>query len=566
MIQDQPAGSGGGAIEAVIETLHGIAAPNVAARRLAALLPDSIAAHHRLRPPPGLDQNPADFARTLASLAEPVQTGNAADRSDALSRLGLSGLRGRLRRAEETSAAALEAQLALIDASNGRLNAVLWQAREQAREQAASADAAYADARRRGWRLAWAETDGPPALLGVPLAHKDIFGIGGMPQTAGSAYWRHHVARATATVIDRLHRAGSITFAGLHMADFAQNPTGQNAAYGDAINPWNAARITGGSSSGSGVAIAAGYTTAALGTDTGGSIRLPAACCGVTGLKPTFGLVSRAGVVPLCASLDCVGPLARTALDCAIILDLIAGPDPEDPTAAARRPDQYEAALTGDIAGLRVGVPRTGPLLPADTEAAAAFDAAAAMLRACGAVIVPVDIPFLDEIVTYGGTVARAEAAALHARWMTEAPDRFVPHVAARLFPGYAVPATFYIEAIQQRPPLLRAFCQSVFAPVDVLALPTLPGCAPTRAETDMDSFRPGTEAAFFAVGDNVRSFNYLGLPALSLPIGRDSGNTPLGLQLVGRPFAEATLLRVADSIQREAGAPPLPAAAGPHP
>ena len=180
-------------------------------------------------------------------------------------------------------------------------------------------------------------------------------------------------------------------------------------------------------------------------------------------------------------------------------------------------------------------------------------------MRALGAHLVPLPKLPLEAAITYGGTIARAEAAALHEAWMRISPRRFVPHVAARLYPGYAIPATFYIEAVQRRSAVLRRFCADVFAAVDVLATPTLRGPVPTRAETDMDAGAIDAERRFFWVGDNVRPFNYLGLPALSLPCGFDRNHMPIGLQLIGRPFAEPRLLRIADAYQRATGLPEQP-------
>ena len=541
-------------IEAQIAAWHEIAPPNPPARRLAAQLIASRDAHDAARPPTDHRGTVSDFAASLATLAPPPRhpasrhpaSRHSAPRRTASAEVGLAALRDRLRAGEITARAALEAQFARIDATPGAAGALLWQMRAAARAAADAAD------RHR------AANQPLPPLHGVAMAHKDIFAIAGHPQTAGSAFWRNHVADHTSSVIARLLAAGSLVFAGLHMADFAQNPTGLNAHWPDCLNPWDAARIPGGSSSGSGVAVALGLTPAALGTDTGGSIRLPAACCGITGLKPSWGRVSRAGVVPLCESLDCIGPLARTARDCAILLDVIAGPDAADPTATSLPPTGYEAALGQPVDHLTLATaphlwdPGTPP------DILDAVDAALAVFATLGVGHRAVTPPHWDAIVTYGATIGRAEAAALHANWMREDPSRFVPHVAARLYPGYAVPATHYIEAVRNRAPLLHAFCDAVFGAADVLALPTLPGRVPTRAETDMDTARSGTDSAFFATGNHVRPFNYLGLPALTLPIGFDANALPIGLQLVGRPFAEATLLTLADAYQDATGLPPL--------
>jgi aspartyl-tRNA(Asn)/glutamyl-tRNA(Gln) amidotransferase subunit A len=516
---------------------------------MAGQLPELIAAMSRVRAHPWLEAAPDTIEAALERLAEPPGEAGSATRTtrcDDLAQIGLAGARQDLGEGRISSGELLDRAIERIDRFDGALNAVLWQDRAGAAEQALAAD------RRRA--------AGAPraALDGLPLAHKDLFGEAGRRQTAGSDFWRAHTAATTATVMTRLAGAGSFSFAGLHMAEFAQNPTGQNASFGDCINPWNAARITGGSSSGSGVAISAGYCLGALGTDTGGSIRLPAACCGVTGLKPTLGRVSRAGVVPLCASLDCVGPLARTALDCAILLDVIAGADPADPTCARLPGPDAEAALDGDLRGQRIGVPVNWFCDVAEPEILAAFAAALQVLRARGAVLLEIAVPLIDEIAVYGGVVARVGASALHAAWMRTQPARYVPHVSARLYPGYAIPATYYVEALQRRPFLLTAFVDAVFGQVDAVATPTLRARAPTRADADVDSGAEGTERTFFAVGDNVRPFNYLGLPAISLPCGFDANGVPIGLQLVGRPFAEARLLRMADAYQREAGPPML--------
>ena len=466
--------------------------------------------------------------------------------------LSLADATARLRTRSILPRDLLKANLARIDRLDGRLNAVLWLDRSGAM---AAADAMATD--RRPDVVAG-------RLHGLPLAHKDLFATAGLPQTAGSAWWQGRVAAHTSTVLARLQAAGSITFAGLNMAEFAQNPTGHNATVGDCINPWQPDAIAGGSSSGSAVAVAVGYCAGSLGSDTGGSIRLPAACCGVTGLKPTWGLVSRAGVVPLAQTLDAVGPIARTARDCAILLALIAGADPADPTCAALPVPAYEAALDdarggGNLAGQRIGVPDAWFFDDAAPEVLAACTDALAALADRGATLVPIGIPLLPAITTYGGTMARVEAAALHAQWMREDPQRYVPHVSGRLYPGYAIPATYYVEAMTRRPQILAEFVATVFDRVDAIATPTLRSRAPTRTQTDVDRGPAGTEQRFFAVGGNVRPFNYLGLPALTMPVGIDANGVPIGLQLVGRPYGEARLLRIADAWQRTAGPPPIP-------
>ena len=439
-----------------------------------------------------------------------------------------------------TSTELLEAYLKRLDQVNPTLNATIWVDRDRARGDAFGADSATAAGRAKG------------KLFGIPLAHKDMYYQAGRPSTCGSAIRRDFVPDITCTVVERLADAGAFSFAGLNMAEFAQNPTGHNRAFGDCHNPWNPPYITGGSSSGSGAAVAAGVTPASLGSDTGGSIRLPAAACGVTGIKPTQTRVSRYGVMPLSFSADNVGPLARSALDCARILSVIAGHDVKDPTSARERVPDYEAACDGDLRGQRIGVPLNYFFDTADTPVRAAFDAAMDVLRARGAEIVEIDLPLMDAVSAYVGVVSRVESAAIHANWMRQQPENYAVHLSGRIYPGYAVPGAYYVEALAQRGPILKQFCREVFSKVDVIASPTIPTCLPTLAETDIDHGPPGTEHKFLAVSINTRPFNYLGLPAISLNAGFDPNGCPIGLQLAGRPFAEARLFRVADAFQRD--------------
>ena len=442
-----------------------------------------------------------------------------------------------VRLGETTSASLLQACLANLDAANAKVNATIWVDRGGAARSAAAADTAKAPRGR---------------LHGLPLAHKDMYYQAGRPCTCGSLIRKDFVPDVTATVITRLAKEGAYSFAGLNMAEFAQNPTGHNAHYGDCHNPWNLPYITGGSSSGSGAAVAARFTFAALGSDTGGSIRLPASACGVTGLKPTQTRVSRAGVMPLSFSHDNVGPLARTARDCARVMTVIAGHDAADPTSAREPVPDYEAALDGDLRGLRVGVPTNYFSDGGDPAVLAAVEMALAILASRGAVIVPLALPLMDAVSAYGGIISRVEGGAIHAQWLRDRPADYAVHLSARLYSGFAIPGTYYVEALSRRGPILQAFAREVFAKVDVLATPTIRTCLPTLAETDIDHGPPGTERRFMAVSANTRPFNYLGLPAISIPCGFDPNGCPIGLQIAGRPFAEARVLIVADAYQRD--------------
>ena len=439
-----------------------------------------------------------------------------------------------------TAVQLLQSCLSAIDAHEPTVNATIWLDREGAMAQAEAADAIRASSAPLG------------KLHGIPMAHKDMYYQAGKVSTCGSLIRRDWKAGHTATVLDRLHAAGSITFAGLNMAEFAQNPTGHNRHHGDCHNPWNPPYITGGSSSGSGAAVASRFCFAALGSDTGGSIRLPASACGVVGLKPTQTRVSRAGVMPLSFSADNVGPLVRSARDCARIMAIIAGHDAADPTSSPEPVPDYEAALTGEISGLRVGLVTNAGLAGIDAPVVAAIAEAARVLAARGAIVTPIELPEMDAVAAYSAIVSRCEGATIHARWMREQPQDYAAHLSGRLYAGYAIPAVYYIEALSARGPLLTAFADAVFSKVDVLALPTIATSLPTLADTDIDNGPPGSETRFMAVSCSTRPFNYLGLPALSTPCGFDPNGCPIGLQLLARPFAEALLLRVGDAYERD--------------
>ncbi|MBX9698134.1 MAG: amidase, partial [Acetobacteraceae bacterium] len=388
-------------------------------------------------------------------------------------------------------------------------------------------------------------------LAGAPMMHKDMYYRAGRVSTCGSKIRKEFVAPVTATVLERLDAAGAIDMGTLNMAEFAQNPTGHNAHFGHCHNPWNLPYCTGGSSSGSGAGVAARFFTAALGSDTGGSIRLPATICGVTGLKGTQTRVSRQGVMPLSFSADNVGPLTRTARDAARFMTVVAGYDPKDPTSAREPVPDYEAGLTGEIRGTRIVVLETGFLDGADAPVVTAFEEAMRTLAAQGANITRIAAPALMRAINaYTGVVSRVEAATIHGTWMRGRSQDYAVHLSARLYGGYAMPGHYYVEALSRRGPLLRRFVADVMGGADLVATPTLKTRVPTLAETDIDADAANWDR-FMAVSANTRPFNYLGLPTISIPCGFDDRGLPIGLQLAGRPFAEGTVLRAADAYQR---------------
>ncbi|HEY3030575.1 MAG TPA: amidase [Bradyrhizobium sp.] len=418
-----------------------------------------------------------------------------------------------------------------------RLNAFMAIEAEAALASADAADSALAKGKRRG------------VLHGVPLAHKDMYYEAGKVVTCGSKIRRDFVATTTSTALQRLKDAGAIRLGSLQMAEFAYGPTGHNTHYGPVHNPWAVDHITGGSSSGSGSAVAARLTFAALGSDTGGSIRMPAHFCGVTGLKTTFGRISRAGAMPLSQSLDTVGPLARTVEDCALLLGLMAGADAEDPTAVGGPVLDYIAAAREPIKGLRVGVPSAFYVDDLDPEVARVLDETVAALKREGADIVEVELPDQRQLTASCQLVLAVEAAAFHKRWLIERPQDYGPQVLMRLQNGLAIPGVTYLETMRWRGPALSAHLAAV-AGVDAVIAPVAPVAAPTIAESDVGN-SPDAESVIQRLTRFTRPINYLGLPSLSIPAGFTRGGLPVGMQLVGRSFDEPMLLRIGAAFQR---------------
>ncbi len=354
----------------------------------------------------------------------------------------------------------------------------------------------------------------------------------------------------TATVLQKLDAAGAVDCGTLHMAEFALSPTGYNQWCGDGRNPWNPAHICGGSSSGSGIAVSTASVPAALGTDTGGSIRHPAAMCGVAGLKPTHGGVSLYGAMPLARSLDCIGPLARRARDLARLHDVLAGPDVKDPSARAAPKGGCEAALVGDVRALRMATPRGYYADGLDTEVARVLAEAEGTLSGLGVVTVETSTPDVPELNAMMQLVMGVEAATLHRRWLETRPEDYADQVRARIEPGLHYAAIRYVEALALRGPLAEQWVARVLEDADFGLLPAIPVPVPL-----IDATRSGTAeevAGLIAtLTRNTRAINYLGLPAVAAPCGVCSAGLPIGMQLVGRPWSEPLLLRVADAFER---------------
>jgi aspartyl-tRNA(Asn)/glutamyl-tRNA(Gln) amidotransferase subunit A len=390
-------------------------------------------------------------------------------------------------------------------------------------------------------------------LHGVPLGHKDMYYRAGRPAGCGAQLRQGFVPDTTATALERLDAAGALDIARLNMVEFALGPSGHNEHTGHVRNPWNTAHITGGSSSGSGSAVAAGLVYGALGSDTGGSIRTPAACCGLVGIKGTYGLVSRAGAMPLSFSLDHVGPLTRTVRDNALMLQTIAGPDPRDPTSARREVPDYLAGIEDGIKGLRIAVCEDFFGDGIDPEVATLNAESIEELKRLGATIRTFRYPDLDKMVALANIISGSESAAYHAPGLARDWDRYGRQTRSRLVAGLLYPAVSYQQALKLRAPMLKAFCEAAFAEADILHAPALGQPVPTIAETDFGD-GPGFLQAVVHLSRNIRPFNFLGLPAISVPCGFTSNGLPAAFQLSARPFDEATLFRTARAYERETG------------
>ena len=450
--------------------------------------------------------------------------------------LSVAELRETLRTRRASAVEVLAAHVAAVRERDVRVHAFV-QLADDAHAAARAADAALRDG-----------TAGP--LAGIPVAVKDLFAVRGLVRGNGSPAFAHDPpAERDAAAVARLRAAGAVVFGTTHMHELAFGPTGVNPALGTPANPWGEGRVPGGSSSGSGAAVAARLAPAALGSDTGGSIRIPASFCGVTGLKPTYGRVSRGGMTPLAWSLDHAGPIARTVEDVALLLQALAGHDPADPTSARVPVPDYTAALGRSARGLRVGVPRAFTAAPIDPEVGRAFDAALATLAAEGAVVRDVSIPSLAYAGAMLGATILAESASGLGPLLARAGDG--PSVELRVYLelGKVVTARHYVAAQRLRTRLYDEV-STALATTDVLAMPATILPAPRVGELSVRL--DGADVGVLdAICRTTGPFNLTGLPALALPCGTTGGGLPIGLQLVGRAFAEADVLAAGQAYQR---------------
>ncbi|PRZ40673.1 aspartyl-tRNA(Asn)/glutamyl-tRNA(Gln) amidotransferase subunit A [Antricoccus suffuscus] len=425
-----------------------------------------------------------------------------------------------------------EALLARIESLDPQLNSFIRLMREDAMAQARAMEA---ELRAGRWR-------GP--LHGVPYALKDIVDYAGVPTTAHSKILAGNVATRDATVTARLREAGAICLGKLATWEFALGGPSFDLPWPPARNPWNRDHHPGGSSTGAGAAVAAGFVPFAIGTDTGGSIRNPSTLCGVVGLKPTYGLVSRAGVVPLAYSLDHVGPLARSPRDAALVMTAIAGYDAADPASADVPPRDFTTGLDAGVSGLRIGYVRQFhevDIPDTDPDVVAGLDAAVETLRAQGADVQDVSMRSLSDYGAVVNIVLLTEAYAVHERWMAERPDDYADLTRQRILPGAFVSGADYVGALRTRAVMVREFAETMRGYDALICASSMDPAAP------IDD--PGEINRTFSRQARV-VFNALGNPALAVPTGFSRTGLPVGMQVVGRPFEDATVLRIGQAYQ----------------
>ena len=437
----------------------------------------------------------------------------------------MEDLAPKLRSGEISPVDIVEALIDRIEEHNGTLKAYLHVDANGAR---AAARAAEIEISAGGYR-------GP--LHGIPVAYKDIFHVQGLPTTAGSRLMADHIAHEDCTVASRLRQAGAICIGKLNTIEFA---SGSMEVYGTARNPWHTDRNPGGSSSGSATALAAQLVHGAMGSDTGGSIRIPASLCGVVGLKPTYGRVSRAGIIPLSWSLDHAGPMARTVADVAHLLQAIAGPDPRDPSAAVRPTPEFAPALTGDIRGMRIGVPRNYFFDMVDPEVVSAVRSAIAAMESLGAKVYEIELPTCEHASAASWAIAYTEAFAFH-RERFFARSRDYTSAFLHKITGAACLSAEELQLAQRLRELTTKEFLAALADVDVIVTPTT---AYPAHPIDGQSPESLTHSL-------TRPISLTGLPSLAVPCGFASGGLPVSMQLTGRAWEESTILRLGHSYEQ---------------
>lgn len=431
-----------------------------------------------------------------------------------------------------------------IDSLNEALNCFITVLGDSALKQAADSERRYRDGAPLG------------PLDGVPVAVKDLIYIEGVRCTAGSRILANNVAGYDAPVVRKLKAAGAVLIGTTNLHEFAAGSTSVNPHFGPVRNPWDVRRISGGSSGGSAVAVAAGLAMAALGTDTGGSVRIPAALCGVLGLKPTYGRVSRLGVIPLAPSLDVVGLLSASAWDAAAMLQCISGHEREDMTTVETEPSDYLAAIDGPFAPPKVGIVRGYDEEGTDPSVEENLAGFVSRLKGLGCRVDDVAPDWVGEAYDRWVPIRRAEATAFHLKWLQSTPELYGDDVRRLLEKGRDVLAVDYVSAVNARPSFMERFAKTMEG-FDFLVLPTTMVPAPLLDQAEV-KVRGKTLPVYSAMNRLPIPFNYIGCPVVSIPSGLADG-APLGVQVAGRLFDEAGVLRLAQAYEEKFGPYPAP-------
>ena len=465
---------------------------------------------------------------------------------ESLSQMSLSEISLAIANREVSSQEVVQNSLEAFEKRGPSLNCLARLFPEQALAEAELADQ----------ELSCGNVRGP--LHGVPLTHKDMFYRKGKTSACGSKICENYVPDVTATALLKLDKAGALDIGRLNMVEFAYGLTGHNEITGDVRNPWNPEYIPGGSSSGPAAAVAGLLSYGSLGSDTGGSIRFPASCCGLVGMKPTYGRVSRFGAMPVSFSLDHIGPLTRTVADCALLTQIISGKDTNDSTSHSQPNPDFFSGIESGILGLKIGIPTTygkGPegfLDPLHPEVQREMESSLTVFRSLGAKVVEIPLPESFEISNnMAFIITGAECSSAHTNWLKERSEDYGSQTRERLLTGLLFSANDYLEALKLRKVILEDFLKQIFDKVDVLHSPVVPIPVPTLKESDIKA-NPGFIEYLTLLGHFTRPFDYLGLPALSVPSGRTDNGLPSGFQLVAPPFEEALLFSVARAFEKE--------------
>jgi aspartyl-tRNA(Asn)/glutamyl-tRNA(Gln) amidotransferase subunit A len=431
--------------------------------------------------------------------------------------------------------------LSKLDTIGRQLNAVAHVAR----------DAAIARAEQLCDAILKNKFDCSAPLFGIPVAHKDLYMRTGWPCEGGSKTLAGNIAKQTAFVLSRLDNEGTVDCGRLTSVEFGLGTTGHNSYAGTSNNPWNSKYICGGSSSGSAAAVAAGIVPASLGSDTGGSVRLPAAACGLIGLKPTHGLVSRSGIIALSPTLDTVGPLTRTVRDSAILLQAISAVDDRDSCSIAYELPNLLNSLEGGVANLRIGWPSNYFFEDTETSVSDEISGVFRLLEHLGAECVDVKMNGIETANAMAMLITAVEGASLHQKTILENHHDFGEQSLARLLVGLFIPAADFNNALTNRASFAKRILEDTFKKVDAVITPVWPYPLPTIEMSDVGA-NPDAAEMVLRSGGNTRPVNYLGFPAVNIPIGFDVNGLPTSLQLIGAPFTEHKLLRIARTLERE--------------